>query len=315
MMLLAAFERLLETHCSPQVVRSAEAGTFPAALAAELAASGFLDLLVPEEAGGAGLPLAELFPLAVAAGRRACPLPFAETAVARGLLARAAFEVPAAAWILPAPPSPLHPMARLATHALVEDADGAALVEMLAAGDDPWGTGGATRIEAGAVSGRIAGIDLAATAAALGAARIAGLVEAVAELTLAHVTTRQQFGRALAGFQAIQQAMAQLAEEVIAARSAASLAFAGEVFARLPAAVAKARASEAARAVQAIAHQAHGAIGMTAEYDLGLFTRRLQEARMAHGSEGHWHCLLGEARASDRAGTAVDFLRRALEVE
>jgi acyl-CoA dehydrogenase len=195
----------------------------------------------------------------------------------------------------------------------VTEGDGAALVEARAAGDDPWRTGAATRIEAGAVSARIAGVDLAAFAAALGAARIAGLSEAAADLTLAHVATRQQFGRPLAGFQAIQQAMAQLAEEVIAARTAASLAFAAGDFAPLPAAVAKARASEAARAVQAIVHQAHGAIGMTAEYDLGLFTRRLQEARMAHGSEGQWHRLIGEARLADRAGTAADFLRRAME--
>ena len=67
-MLVEAFDRLLDAHCPPAVVRSAEAGSFPSALAAELEASGFLDLLVPESAGGAGLPLAELFPLAVAAG-------------------------------------------------------------------------------------------------------------------------------------------------------------------------------------------------------------------------------------------------------
>jgi acyl-CoA dehydrogenase len=204
-------------------------------------------------------------------------------------------------------------MARHATYALVPDGDGVALVDARPAGDDPWGTGAATGLEVGARLGRFDGVDLAAIAAALGAARIAGLAEAAAGLTLAHVATRQQFGRPLAGFQAIQQAMAQLAEEVIAARTAASLAFAGRAFARLPAAVAKARASEAARVVQAIVHQAHGAIGMTAEYDLGLFTRRLQETRPAFGSEGQWHAVIGAARLADREGTAADFLQRALE--
>lgn len=312
-MLVEAFERLLETHCPAAVVRSAEAGAFPGALAAALPDSGFLDLLLPETAGGAGLALPELFPLAVAAGRRACPLPFAETAFARGLLARAGVAAPNG-WILLAPPSPLHPMARHATHALVPDGGAVVVAEAHAAGEDPWGTGAATRIGTGAVLGRIARVDLAAAAAALAAARIAGLAEAAAELTLAHVATRQQFGRPLAAFQAIQQAMAQLAEEVIAARTAAGLAFAGAGFAPLPAAIAKARASDAARTVQAIVHQAHGAIGMTAEYDLGLFTRRLQEARLTHGSEGHWHRLIGAARLADRAGTAADFLQRALEL-
>ncbi len=312
-MLADAFERLLLAHCPPALVRRAEAGEAPAALAAELLSSGFLDLLVPEAAGGAGLAPADLFPLALAAGRAAAPLPFAETAVARSLLARAGLEPPAEGWILIAPPSPLHPLARHATHALVPEGDGVALVEARPEGDDPWGTGAATRLATGPRLARIGPVDLAAVAAALAAARIAGLAEAAAGLTLSHVATRQQFGRPLSGFQAIQQAMAQLAEEVIAARTAASLAFAGADFALLPAAVAKARASEAARAVQAIAHQAHGAIGMTAEYDLGLFTRRLQEARVAHGSEGHWHARLGAARLADRDGTAADFLQRAME--
>lgn len=312
-MLEQAFTRLLEAHCPPAVVRGAEAGEASAALAAELAASGFLDLLVPEPAGGAGLPLADLVPLAVEAGRRACPLPFAETAIARNLLARAGIAAPPGSWILLAPPSPLYPMARHATHALVADGDANALVEARAAGDDPWATGAATRLETGAPIGRIADVDLASVAAALTAARIAGLAAAAADLTLSHVATRQQFGRPLAGFQAIQQAMAELAEEVIAARTAASLAFAGAEIPRFAAAVAKARTSEAARTVQAIAHQAHGAIGMTAEYDLGLYTRRLQEARVAHGSETHWHAVIGAARLADRNGTAADFLRRALE--
>lgn len=313
-MLEEAFARLLEAHGPPAVVRGAEAGEAPAALAAELRTSGFLDLLVPEASGGAGLPLPELLPLAVEAGRRACPLPFAETALARGVLARAAASPPEDAWILLAPPSPLHPMARHATHALVPDGEATAFVAARATGDDPWATGAATGLAAGPALVRIDGFDLAAAAAALTAARIAGLIRAAADLTLVHVATRQQFGRPLAAFQAIQQAMAQLAEEAIAAHTAAGLAFAGERIPRFAAAVAKARASEAARTVQAIVHQAHGAIGMTAEYDLGLFTRRLQEARVAYGSESHWHREIGAARLADRSGTAADFLRRTLEM-
>jgi hypothetical protein len=45
--------------------------------------SGFLDVLVPEQDGGAGLSLPEFAPLAIAAGRFLLPVPYAEPAVER----------------------------------------------------------------------------------------------------------------------------------------------------------------------------------------------------------------------------------------
>ncbi|MFQ3594841.1 MAG: acyl-CoA dehydrogenase family protein [Sphingomonadaceae bacterium] len=310
-MLEDAFRRLLADHAGPQVARACEAGAVPEELGAALRQSGFLDLLVSEAAGGAGLSLADLFPLAVAAGRHLLAVPFAETVLARawfpGVLAGDSL-------VVLAPCSPLVPMARLASHAVVREADGLALCPLRAAGDDPWRTGAATQLETGAPIAGAPAADLEAAAAALTAARIAGLVAGAAELAHAHVTTRQQFGRPLAAFQAIQQQMAELAEEGIAAHAAASLAFAGARIAPLAAALAKARASEAAAAGQAILHQVHGAIGMTAEYDLGLYTRRLQEARIAFGSESHWAARIADARLADRAGTAADFLRRHLDL-
>jgi alkylation response protein AidB-like acyl-CoA dehydrogenase len=70
-------------------------------------------------------------------------------------------------------------------------------------------------------------------------------------------------------------------------------------------AVAKARASEAAPLVANSAHAMHGAIGITAEYDLQLLTRRLHDARMADGSEAHWHRVLGEALLEGDASVAA----------
>jgi len=74
-------------------------------------------------------------------------------------------------------------------------------------------------------------------------------------------------------------------------------------------AAAKARTSEAAQLVATIAHAIHGAIGVTAEYDLQLSTRRLHEWRMAHGSESYWNRLLGGLVL--RSGTPLisDFVR------
>lgn len=83
-MFLEAFTRLLEKHCPPALVRAAAAD--PAAaepLHAALADSGFLDILLPEDQGGADLPLADFAPLVMAAGHHLLPVPFAETAVER----------------------------------------------------------------------------------------------------------------------------------------------------------------------------------------------------------------------------------------
>ena len=88
-----------------------------------------------------------------------------------------------------------------------------------------------------------------------------------------------------------------MVEEVAASRLATAAAFApahpGPT--ALGAAVAKSRCSEAAAEVAAIAHAVHGAIGVTAEYELQLFTRRLHEWRVDHGSEAYWYQRLGEA--------------------
>jgi acyl-CoA dehydrogenase len=76
----------------------------------------------------------------------------------------------------------------------------------------------------------------------------------------------------------------------------------------LRAAAAKARAGEAAERVVAIAHAVHGAIGVTAEYDLQLLTRRLQEWRIDFGAAPYWHAQLGRALLAAPAGTVLDFL-------
>src|SRR5690606_35947275 len=90
--LLDPFNRLLEDVAAPLTVREIEAGGSADALWASLTESGFLDALVPESAGGAGLSLADINPLLQALGRYAVPAPVAETMVARALLAAAGQE-------------------------------------------------------------------------------------------------------------------------------------------------------------------------------------------------------------------------------
>lgn len=131
------------------------------------------------------------------------------------------------------------------------------------------------------------------------ACQIGGAIDAALALSVEHVTQRQQFGRPLAKFQAIQQQMAVLVEEGAAANAAAettACAFdSGD--AAFEMAAAKLRANRAAGEAASIAHQVHGAIGFTREYDLQRFTRRLWCWRSDYGNERHWAAEIG-ARAA-----------------
>jgi Putative acyl-CoA dehydrogenase len=105
-----------------------------------------------------------------------------------------------------------------------------------------------------------------------------------------------------------------MAQHVAAAGIAAELAFAGDgpFPARMPVAIAKARTSMAVPLVAAAAHALHGAIGVTEEYDLQLYTRRLHEWRMADGSEAYWNRLAGQALLAQPQTTITDFVRETL---
>jgi acyl-CoA dehydrogenase len=132
-------------------------------------------------------------------------------------------------------------------------------------------------------------------AAAAAAAQIAGAVQALLEMTIDYSGLRQQFGRPIGKFQAVQQQLAVAVEEVGAAHVAAQAALTGNPgeIDRERVAVAKIRAGQAAQGVAAIAHAVHGALGISAEHPLHHFSRRLHGWRMAHGGEAWWAGQLG----------------------
>lgn len=129
---------------------------------------------------------------------------------------------------------------------------------------------------------------------------MAGAMGQALALSIEHVNTRQQFGRPLGKFQAVQQSLAVMACEVRAVEAAAAA-----LAARLDAvgldvaaadfeiAAAKLRANRAVGVVTAIAHQVHGAIGFTREYELSRVTIPLMRWRGAHGNDAYWAQLLG----------------------
>ena len=119
------------------------------------------------------------------------------------------------------------------------------------------------------------------------------------DLTVRYAGERQQFGRSLSNFQAVQQQVAELAAETAAVRAAADAAvarcaagFDGEG-AWLAVAAAKVQAARGATVAARIAHQVHGAIGFTDEHALRLSTTRLWAWRDEAGSPAQWADELG----------------------
>jgi hypothetical protein len=157
------------------------------------------------------------------------------------------------------------------------------------------------------------GTSLREIAASLRAAQMAGAINRLLAMTIEYANLREQFGRSLAKFQAIQQQLAVMAEHALAADMAVQMAFSASGLLPQPllAAIAKQRTSTAASAVAAIAHAVHGAIGISEEYDLQIYTRRLHEWRLADGSESYWSRRIGAARLA-ASGTSVDFIRNQL---
>jgi acyl-CoA dehydrogenase len=111
--------------------------------------------------------------------------------------------------------------------------------------------------------------------------QIIGALDAACELTVAHTSERVQFGRQLNKFQAVQHSLAAMAGEIERARAATGLAVAAAAdygfdhsATEYAVTAAKVSVGRAVDPVTTIAHQLHGAIGVTAEHRLWRATMR-----------------------------------------
>lgn len=296
--------RLFSDLIDRDLLIATEQGEAPEALTQAIEAFGLADALTvtPDEGGLGFTDAATLFTLL---GYHAVPLPVGETMLARAVLARAGIEAPAGAIAIIATGMT---SASAAPHLLAE-VDGRFRLQ-------PGGGSAAasisraprctipetTPIAEGAWPARLP--DAMTLGAMLRASQIAGAVARTLAMSVDYANERKQFGRPIGRFQAIQQLLARLAAEAAAARSAADAAWtaldAGEL--GLMGAVAKVRVGEAARVACAIAHQVHGAIGVTDEHMLHYFTRRLWEWRLDFGSDGFWAEQLGRAAREAEGG-------------
>tara|TARA_B110000444_G_scaffold219913_1_gene220370 strand:+ start:671 stop:1735 length:1065 start_codon:yes stop_codon:yes gene_type:complete len=138
--------------------------------------------------------------------------------------------------------------------------------------------------------------ELYLSGALLRTCQAAGALEAALEMSIQHVQDREQFGRPLSKFQAIQHQLALLTEyTAVASCAAQSACYAYDKGdANFEIAAAKLRVNQTIGESTSIAHQVHGAIGFTQEHSLHHFSQRLWSWRSEFGNDRHWANYLGK---------------------
>jgi alkylation response protein AidB-like acyl-CoA dehydrogenase len=130
-----------------------------------------------------------------------------------------------------------------------------------------------------------AALDRAALACA---AELLGCGERLLADSVEYVKQRKQYGRVIGSYQAIKH---QLADVRIALDFARPVVF-GAALGDVPVPAAKLAAGDAAYLASRVALQVHGAIGYTAEFDLGLWINRVRALLGAWGSPAHHRARL-----------------------
>lgn len=140
----------------------------------------------------------------------------------------------------------------------------------------------------GTVGGGLALLEAALDAGrACLAAEMLGVADRAFALTTDYLRTREQFGRPIGSFQALQHRAAHLFCELELAKSVTLKALRaldeGDARAPLFASLAKAKVGEVARLATNEAVQMHGGIGMTDDADIGFYMKRARAAAETFG--------------------------------
>jgi acyl-CoA dehydrogenase len=334
-MLLESMSRLFEDHCTKQVADAAETGVFAQGLWDVVAETGVPLAALPEAAGGADAEWSDLFAALRVAARYSAPIPLAETMLAGWAAAACGLETSDGTmtvgpvrsadklvlardgngWLLSGTATRV-PYASFATRTvlIVDGPDGEMAVAFDGAGGGELVKGrnianeardtlsfDNVRLSSDQAAPVVDGVSRAALyrrGALARATMMSGALEKAMDLAVTYAQERQQFGRPISKFQAVQQNLAVLAGQTAAAVAASNLGI--EALSdpnperqEFLIAVAKTRVGEAATLACEIAHQVHGAIGFTKEYALQLSTRRLWSWREEFGGDPEWAAKVG----------------------
>lgn len=277
-MLMTAFEGLLERHRDLPIGPHGYVH-YSADLQAELADAGFAEIATQE---GFGLLDAAL--LAEAAAHCPASVEFAASAMVGPLLDGAVSPV-AVAWGIGKPVRYIEQ----ARTVVVVDGDRVwigtptAVRPLDSTSAYPLGVLEALPADAREVSGEAAAAIRRRAILSL-SAEAAGLMRGAVDHTVQYVKEREQFGHPLGDFQGIQH---RLAESAQLARATRWLAFrAAFEDTEASAATALLYAQDAARKVVTDCHQFCGAMGLTLEFPLHLWTYRLKILQGEAGGKG-----------------------------
>lgn len=329
-MIADAAEKLFKDFLTPALRNSVYAGNWPGQLWDKLDEMGLLAASRPESAGGSGLAIAETCAIARACGRHAVPLPLVETFIADQALAEAglaggpgicgvALPVRGNELRLTRNGTAAHVSGRLRQvpwgrnlQRLVAIADEGgkpvtvvldgpftpAVLSENAAGEprDTLAFNATPVALAGGAGRGLSAPHLRALGALYRGAQMIGAMQTALELAVTHVKQREQFGRPIAKFQAVQQQIATMASEIVASDGVVTAAIeaAGMGPGLFQIAAAKSRLGRAVDMTVDVAHQVHGAIGTTRDYPLHLYTMRLSSWRDECGSPGEWSEWIGQ---------------------
>jgi len=305
-MLLDTAEKMFADHCDKTLLDLAEQGDFPAMLMSVIREGGFQQLAMPSS----GVELPDALAVLRVAGLYALPLPLAEILLANRWLNDDARTV--SIGFGDAAGAEHVPWGRAvdAVIALTPGGEAHLLTDLSIKKSSNLAGEARDHVQAGSSQPLKIPEDAHALMALSRAVLMAGGMERALSLSLDYVSEREQFGRPIAKFQAIQHHMAVMAAETAASIRAADAGLAGIGSGRMleEVAVAKARIGEAVGVVAELAHQVHGAMGYTHEHQLHHTTRRLWAWRDEYGTEQIWQQQLGARLASRVAEGGGDAL-------
>ena len=124
-----------------------------------------------------------------------------------------------------------------------------------------------------------------------------GCIQQALDMTVDYAKERKQYDRPIGSFQVIQHYCADMATDVDGTRLS-TYQTAWMLSEGLPCtkevAIAKAWAGEACQRVMALAHQIHGAIGVTIDHDLQYYTRRAKAAEVSFGDANFYREIVAQ---------------------
>jgi acyl-CoA dehydrogenase len=324
-----AIRKLLQPHCTSARLKAAEGG-WSEPLWRELDEAGFTRALMPSGAGDPEIPMADALNIIRIAGAYSAPVPLAESMLASWVLETAGIAAAGPLSIAPVNTEECFALRRtdsgwhlsgtasrvpwgryaqtvvvaaeLAGQGYVAAVPRTSVLDVVEGENLAREPRDQLRIDAALpdciVAPFAAGVGgLYTLGAAIRVLQMTGALDSVLRLTVQYAQERKQFGRAIGKFQAIQQNVAVMAANIAAARAAANSVVQNlvESVSSYGIAAAKLRTNEAATIAAKTAHQVHGAMGFTQEYELHFLTKRLWSWRDEFGSETVWGRKLGRA--------------------